>query len=130
MKMQREQKLETTRSNLMSKKQISEDWVPSHATLERMTELFPGVDIQYEQEKFVDYYLSNGGVSANWEAAFRNWIRRADEYDRSRGVRESGHTETNSSNVSNRRKRILRVAKSGNTTMDGSVKRLPSGERD
>ena len=114
----------------MSKKQISEDWVPSHATLERMTELFPGVDIQYEQEKFVDYYLSNGGVSANWEAAFRNWIRRADEYARSRGVKESGHTETNSSNVSNRRKRILRVAKSGDSTVDGRVKRIPSGERD
>ena len=114
----------------MSKKIINEDWVPSQRTLDRMTELFPGVDIQYEQEKFVDYYLSNGGVSANWEAAFRNWIRRADEYDRSRGTKESGHTETNSSNVSNRRKRILRVAKSRDSTVNGSVKRLPTKQRD
>lgn len=114
----------------MSKKQINEDWMPSEATIIKMMAAYPGVDIQYEKEKFVDYYLSNGGVSANWEAAFRNWIRRADEYARSRGIKESGHTETNSSNVSNRRKRILRVAKSGDSTVDGRVKRLPSGERD
>ncbi len=114
----------------MSKKQISEDWMPSEKTLIKMMTDYPGVNIQYEKEKFIDYYLSNGGVSANWEAAFRNWIRRADEYDRSRGTKESGHTETNSSNVSNRRKRILRVAKSGDSKVDGSIKRLPTRERD
>ncbi len=104
--------------------------MPSKDTILKMMADYPGVDIQYEKEKFVDYYLSNGGVSANWEAAFRNWIRRADEYERSRGVRESGHTETNTSNVSNRRKRILRVAKSGDSTINGSVKRLPTRKGD
>ena len=114
----------------MSKKKINEDWMPSQSTILKMMEEYPGVDIQYEKEKFIDYYLSNGGVSANWEAAFRNWIRRADEYKRSRGVRESGHTETNSSNVSNRRKRILRVAQSRDSRTNGSVKRLPTRKRD
>tara|TARA_R100001530_G_scaffold136286_1_gene116221 strand:- start:1613 stop:1957 length:345 start_codon:yes stop_codon:yes gene_type:complete len=114
----------------MSKKIINEDWVPSQRTLDRMTELFPGVDIQYEQDKFVDYYLSNGGVSANWEAAFRNWIRRADEYGRKGEARGTGHAATSTKDVSDRRSRILRVAKSRDNKSDGSVKRFPTRKRD
>ena len=46
--------------------------MPSEKTIVKMMADYPGVDIKYEKDKFVDYYLSNGGVSANWEAAFRN----------------------------------------------------------
>ena len=85
---------------------------------------------KYEKDKFVDYYLSNGGVSANWEAAFRNWIRRAYEYGRKGEARGSGHAATSTKDVSDRRSRILRVAKSGDSKSDGNIKRFPTRKRD
>ena len=37
----------------------------------------PRVDIDLETEKFIDYWLSHGKRMANWEATWRNWMRRA-----------------------------------------------------
>ena len=112
------------------KTRMKEGWMPSKKTILDMMSSCPGVDIQYEKDKFVDYYLSNGGTSANWEAAFRNWIRRASEYRASKGARETGHTETSSGNIQSRRERILRVAQSRNSSEDDGVKRLPDRKRD
>lgn len=109
----------------MSKTRMVEDWMPTEQTLIKMIGQFKEVNIQYEKDKFVDYYLANGGVSANWEATFRNWIRRADEY-RTRNQRDtSTHVATGAAAVSDRRSRILSVAKQGDRESDGSIKRLP-----
>ena len=37
----------------------------------------PGVDIERETPRFHDYWLGNGKLMANWDAVFRNWMRRA-----------------------------------------------------
>lgn len=37
----------------------------------------PQVNIDKEHEKFVDYWLGTGKAMADWNAVFRNWIRRA-----------------------------------------------------
>ena len=109
----------------IKKTTMKEGWTASASTYKKMLESYPEVDINYEEEKFVDYYLSTGGVSANWEATFRNWIRRSDEY-RKRNVRESqGHSATSTNAISERRKRILDVAKSGDRGSNGKIKRLP-----
>ena len=112
------------------KTKMKEGWMPQKQTILDMLSACPGVDVRYEKDKFIDYYLSNGGTSANWEAAFRNWIRRADEYRTSKGTKEAGHTETNTSNVQNRRKRILRVAQSRDSKSNDSVVKIPSRQRD
>lgn len=36
----------------------------------------PQVNIDKELATFVDYWLGNGKPMANWDAVFRNWIRR------------------------------------------------------
>ena len=104
--------------------------MPSEKTIVKMMTNYPGVDIKYEKDKFVDYYLSNGGVSANWEAAFRNWIRRADEYGRKGETRGTGHAATSPASIQDRRSRILRGAKSRNSKSDGSSKRFPTRKGD
>lgn len=38
------------------------------------------LDLNYEWEKCVDHFKSNGEVKKNWDATFRNWLRRAIEY--------------------------------------------------
>lgn len=39
----------------------------------------PQVDIDKEHEKFCDYWLAHGKRMANWEATWRNWMRRCPE---------------------------------------------------
>ena len=105
------------------KTKMKEGWMPSKETIMNMMSSCPEVNIQYEKDKFVDYYLANGGVSANWEATFRNWIRRADEY-RIRNDKSTGHTATSTDSIQTRRRRILSVAKQTDTGTDGNTKRL------
>lgn len=110
----------------MRKQYITEDWMPSESTLLKMMADYPGIKIQYEKNKFVDYYLSNGHLSANWDATFRNWIRRADEYSRKNNQSSTSHATTGASAISDRRDRILSVARQGDTDTDGKIKRLPN----
>lgn len=37
----------------------------------------PQVNIDKELETFLDYWLGNGKCMSDWDAVFRNWIRRA-----------------------------------------------------
>lgn len=76
---------------------IPEDWEPSSRVIEWAGEKHPLVDINVEAEKFLDYFLATGKCYANWDAAFRNWVRRAVDYNPSyRGVTTHGkHTSSN-----------------------------------
>ena len=76
------------RSHAIMKTRMVEGWIASTPVIVDMIQRYPGVDIKYEKDKFVDYYLSKGDVSANWEAAFRNWIRRADEFRNQRRLKK------------------------------------------
>lgn len=62
---------------------ISEDWMPRPETVEKIKASVPGLDIATEHEKFVDYFLSvsgEKGVKKDWDAAWRNWMRRAKQW--------------------------------------------------
>ena len=41
---------------------MKEGWMPSQQTILDMMSSCPGVDIQYEKDKFVDYYLRMEGL--------------------------------------------------------------------
>lgn len=58
---------------------LSPDWIPS-PELEAWTQSeAPGLHVPREVEKFRDYWLAQPGqkgVKLNWDATWRNWIRR------------------------------------------------------
>lgn len=58
-------------------RQIPDDWQPSdaHAELARSLRLNPGAELA----KFRDHFKSNGKPLKDWDAAFRNWLRRSAE---------------------------------------------------
>lgn len=39
-----------------------------------------GLDIELERKSFIDYYQSNGKKMIDWDASFRNWLRKAYEF--------------------------------------------------
>lgn len=60
---------------------LAPDWQPQPATVEKFRREF-GVDATAIVEEFVDYWLAAPGakgVKLDWEATFRNWVRRAHE---------------------------------------------------
>lgn len=58
------------------------DWMPSNAHSLLAASL--KVDLDLEAEKFKDYCVANGRSFVDWDAAFRNWLRRAAEQPRQR----------------------------------------------
>lgn len=68
-------------------RQMQQDWQPDAEALAWAREKYPHVDEQKEREKFRDYWRSRGEVRRDWQAAYRNWIRREAEYMAERGGR-------------------------------------------
>lgn len=63
---------------------LSKDWKPSDDTLGVMAEHFPWVDLKLETHKFVDYWqaATKNAMKKDWDAAYRNWVRRAAEWQK------------------------------------------------
>jgi len=61
---------------------LPDNWRPSDDTIAEMRRQCQSVDLKTEHAKFTDYFLSapgQKGVKRDWDAAWRNWIRRAAE---------------------------------------------------
>ena len=61
---------------------LSPDWYPSKAVIGDMESECPHVDFRAEHRKFIDYWIAKSGKDAtklDWDATWRNWIRRAAE---------------------------------------------------
>lgn len=50
------------------------DWSPSSELLDWAKTKTPNVDIQYQTERFVNYWLGTGKRMKNWDATWRNWM--------------------------------------------------------
>ena len=61
------------------KTEIPEDFEITEKMRKWADEKIPRVDIDRETEKFIDYWLAHGKRMANWEATWRNWMRRCPE---------------------------------------------------
>ena len=63
---------------------LPKDWKPSEDTLAVMIEHFPWLDIKLETHKFKDYWLAatKNAMKKDWDATYRNWIRRAAEWSK------------------------------------------------
>lgn len=58
---------------------IEENWRPSDGTVEKIRAEFPGLNLESETVRFVDYWLAvpgQRGVKLDWDATWRNWMRR------------------------------------------------------
>lgn len=61
---------------------LPEGWMPDQSVIETMRAECPHVALQAEHTKFVDYWIAKAGKDAckvDWNATWRNWIRRAGE---------------------------------------------------
>lgn len=72
-------------------------WNPDRSVIEEMSAECPGVDLRYEHKKFVDYWTAKSGQAAtkvDWNATWRNWMRRAGESSTSSRSGLSGQKRT------------------------------------
>lgn len=53
---------------------MRDDWQPSEKLLEWAKTATPKVDIQYQTQRFVNYWLGTGKRMKNWDATWRNWM--------------------------------------------------------
>jgi hypothetical protein len=58
------------------KTQLRADWKPSETLLATVPEKYPLVDIAYESERFVNYWLSTGTPMKDWGRTWQNWMLR------------------------------------------------------
>ena len=63
-------------------RQLPADWQPQPATVDAIRRELPNLDLAREHAKFVDHFTANGKPLKDWDAAWRNWMRRATEYAR------------------------------------------------
>lgn len=66
---------------------LPEGWKPSAGVAAAIRDECPGLDLAREHRKFSDHFAASTGavaVKANWDAAWRNWMRRACEYQEAR----------------------------------------------
>lgn len=78
---------------------LPDDWQPPDDVIARMRAQFPDIDLRAEHAKFVDYWHATPGArgrKADWNATWRNWIRRADEHRRQSRPPANGYGATGS----------------------------------
>lgn len=72
-------------NNKKTAKVIPPDFQPKAEDVDLMKELFPWVDLKKQTYAFKDYWVSQPPSKArktNWDATWRNWIRRAADYNK------------------------------------------------
>lgn len=93
-------------SRAKPKLRIKPDWEPNLKTIEWSQAYGDQAWIDEELEKFRDYFISTGTVRSDWNASFKNWIRKAKDFaktDKGQSVaaRRSG-SRTTQVNATNR----------------------------
>ncbi|RRD59532.1 helix-turn-helix domain-containing protein [Leucobacter sp. OH1287] len=70
---------------------LAEGWTPKPETIDRMRAECPNVDLQREHQVFTDYWAGVSGARGrkrDWDATWRNWIRRASQQAGTRGYQK------------------------------------------
>ena len=102
-----------------------DNWQPSEQVLNYLLNQYGSeVDIHYEKEQFVDYYKSNGVLKADWDACFRNWIRRSIQFSNDRRSTKTFNSPYDSKSIQERRKRIYDVASVGDQTSNEKIRKI------
>jgi hypothetical protein len=59
------------------RQRLPEDWQPSETLLAFAADKCPTVDVAAQTDLFRDHWRGKGEVRDDWDATFRNWLRRA-----------------------------------------------------
>lgn len=54
---------------------ITEDWAPPADAVEKIRDVVPSVNVEFETEQFVLWALGKGEARADWVASWRKWMR-------------------------------------------------------
>lgn len=73
------------------KTQLKEDWKPSETILATVAVKYPLVDITYESERFINYWLSTGTPMKDWGRTWQNWMLRKQKELQDQAVKPSLH---------------------------------------
>ena len=72
-------------------KRLPEDWTPARTTANEKAEADHDPDwLRRQLDRFRDHWAAQSGtkgVKADWDATWRNWIRRATDFEPRRGTR-------------------------------------------
>ena len=113
------------------KKAIDRKYIPNPKDVEWINNTYgKEVDIEYETAQFIDYYTANGGIKEDWDACFRNWIRRSIKFRNIRRETKKGNSIYDPASIQERRKRILDVAGIRDTVQDGKRGFIPYRKKD
>lgn len=107
---------------------LPRDWTPSEAGWAFACHALDPARATLELAKFRDYWASKsgaGGRSCDWEAAWRNWIRKAVEY--AEGRRNGGG---NGSGNGGRKSAVDRVREANREALEGSGDALAADDGD
>lgn len=67
---------------------LPDGWMPKPETIQQMRDECPGVNLEAEHRRFMDYWSDQPGAKGRkvrWDSTWRNWIRRANEDTRRAG---------------------------------------------
>lgn len=53
---------------------LKPDWKPSARLLQLAQEKYPLVDLTYQSERFINYWISTGKPMLDWERTWQNWM--------------------------------------------------------
>lgn len=64
--------------------QLPDGWRPDDVTNATLAKQYPDIDLDRELAQFTDHARSKGRTAKDWTAAWRMWVRKADEWRRER----------------------------------------------
>lgn len=71
-----------TRTRKQKRAPLPDEFFPTEESITKIKDEFPGVtknDLEYQHRKFCDHAAQNNRLAAQWDSAWRNWMRTADE---------------------------------------------------
>lgn len=95
--------IDTPKTQLPTAKQskrtlLPSDWTVAEGEINWALFKFPSLnrsDLENETDRFRDYWAAEGKLKADWQATWRNWIRRSVQYAKAKRIRSADRTSDN-----------------------------------